>query len=102
MVTDEPAAMTVRAPDGSLSDAPVTASTWFADLAVGPGARVALLGDDELLLWDRGSGEESRLEVDHGVGGMCWSADEQELFCLSETEGVMAWDGSRWRMFDLP
>lgn len=102
-VTDEPTALTVIEADGSMREAPVTASTWFGDLAVGPGSRVALLGaDDELLLWDRDTDEETRLEVASDLGSMRWSPDESVLYCLSRSEGVMVWDGADWRSFDLP
>src|SRR5699024_10557315 len=61
VVTDEPPALTVIAADGSRRQASVTDSTRFADLAVGPGSRVALLGgDDELLLLDLDTEEETR------------------------------------------
>jgi len=103
VVTDEPAALSVIAPDGTVQGGPVTASTWFAELAVGPRGRVALLGaDDELLLWDRESGEETRLETDPDVGALCWSADGEELYALSRSQGVIVWDGETWRQFELP
>lgn len=103
VVTDEPPALTVIEADGSMREAPVTASTWFGDLAVGPGSRVALLGaDDELLLWDRDTDEETRPEAASDLGSMCWSPDESVLYCLSRSEGVMAWDGADWRSFELP
>ena len=90
--------------DGSVVEGPVTDSTWFAELAVGPGHRVALHADEELLLWDRESGEEFRHEIESesGVDSMVWSAAEDVLFCLSAREGVLAFDGTRWTAFDLP
>lgn len=103
VVTDEPAALTVIAPNGTTQDGPVTDTIWFPSLAVGTGQRVALLGgDDELLIWDRWTGEETRLEVSSELGALCWSLDESELYCLSTGTGVMVWDETGWRTFDLP
>lgn len=103
VVTDDPVTLTAVEPDGTTHEGPVTASTWFADLAVGPGHRAALLGaDDELLLWDRDTDEETRLEIESDIGSMRWSADERTLYCLSRSQGVLAWDGKDWRTFDLP
>lgn len=104
VVADEPRALMAVGTDGSVVEGPVTASTWFADLAVGPGHRVALHADDELVLWDRESNEGTRheIEVESGVDSMVWSAAEDVLFCLSSTEGVLAFDGTQWTAFDLP
>ena len=89
--------------DGTREQGPVTASAWFAELAVGPTRRVALLGaDDELLIWDRSTGEEIRLEADPHLRSMCWAPDETALHCLSDREGIRSWDGQEWRSFDLP
>lgn len=101
-VTDEPSALVVIGADGSMSEGPVTDSTWFAELAVGAGSRVALLSrDDELLIWDRSTGEEERLELSD-VDRLCWSPDESILYGLSIEKGVLAWDGETWSQFDLP
>ena len=104
VVADEPRALMAVGTDGSVAEGPVTTSTWFADLAVGPGHRVALHADEELLLWDRESGEESRHEIESesAVDSMVWSAAEDVLFCLSAKEGILAFDGTRWTAFDLP
>lgn len=103
LVTDEPTALTVIAPDGTAQEGPVTASTRFAELALGAGRRVALLrAYDELLLWDRETDEETRLEIDSDINALCWSADGSELYGLSPTQGVLAWDGETWRQFALP
>ncbi|MGO2557983.1 WD40 repeat domain-containing protein [Brachybacterium sp.] len=101
-VTDEPSALMVIGADGSMSEGPVTDSTWFAELAVGAGSRVALLGGDaELLIWDRSTGDEERLELSD-VDRLCWSPDESMLYGLSTEKGVLAWDGETWSQFDLP
>lgn len=104
VVADEPRALMAVGTDGSVVEGPVTTSTWFADLAVGPAHRVALHVDEELLLWDRESGEESRHEIgsESAVDSMVWSAGEDVLFCLSSREGILAFDGTRWTSFDLP
>lgn len=101
-VTDEPPALRVIGADGSMSEGPVTDSTWFSELAVGPGSKVALLSrDDELLIWDRSSGDETRIDG-RELDRLCWSPDESVLYGLSSEEGVMAWDGETWTPFDLP
>lgn len=103
VVTDEPAALTVIAPDGTTQAGPVTGTIWFPSLAVGTGRRIALLGgDDELLIWDRGTGEETRLEAAPDLSRLCWSLDESELYSLSTGTGVRVWDETGWRTFDLP
>ncbi|MCP6756150.1 hypothetical protein NL533_31480, partial [Klebsiella pneumoniae] len=68
VVADEPRALMAVGTDGSVVEGPVTDSTWFAELAVGPGHRVALHADEELLLWDRESGEEFRHEIESESG----------------------------------
>lgn len=101
-VTDEPSALVVIGADGSMSERPVTDNTWFAELAVGTGSKVALLSrDDELLIWDRSTEEETRPEF-LPLDRLCWSPDESVLYGLSRKEGVTAWDGENWRQFDLP
>ena len=101
VMTHEPTALTVIDADGETSKGPVTDSTWFGDLAVGSGTRVAMLCDDELLIWNRRSGEEQRLDGS-ALETLCWSPDERTLYGLSTETGAMAWDGARWRQFDLP
>lgn len=101
LLTDDPAALTVIAADGTRSEGPVTASARFPDLALGSRSRVAILSEDELLIWDRRSGEESRPDGAE-VGRVCWSPDESVLYGLTSQKGVAAWDGESWRPFDLP
>ena len=103
VIADDPPSLTVIAPDGSFSQGPAPASAWFADLAVGPGQRVAVRGaDDELVLWDRATGETTRPEVPVDTDLPLWAPDESELYLVSRTYGPMAWDGENWRQFELP
>lgn len=102
VVTDDPSALLVITQDGRIEDGPVPASPRFADLAVGPGGRIAVHRDHELLRWHRDSGEELRDELEASIDSMVWSADGQVLFCLSARDGVLALDASHVRTFDLP
>ena len=101
-LTHGPDSLTVIDPDGTMSEGPVTASTRFAELAVGSGSRVAIhSGEGELLIWDRATGEEMLLE-DVSLDSMCWSPDESVLYALHHESGAAAWDGQDWRQFELP
>lgn len=101
VLTHEPTALVVIDTNGRITKGPVTASTWFGELAVGTGTRVATLCDDELLIWNRRSDEKTRLDGS-ALKRICWSPDERILFGLSTEKGAMAWDGARWRQFALP
>lgn len=101
ILTDDPPALTVIAADGTRSDGPGVAPAQIPDLALGSGGRVAILSGDELLIWDRRSGEELRLDGSE-VARVCWSPDETVLYGLTRDKGVAAWDGESWRPFDLP
>lgn len=102
VVTDDPSALLVLGADGTLEEGPVPASTWFANLAVGPNGRIAVHSDHDLLRWDRTSGEEIRDELTAQIDSMVWSADGEVLYCLSAEEGVLALDAEGTRTFDLP
>ena len=102
VVTDKPSALLVLSQDGSLREGPVIESTWFVDLAVGPGGVIALHRDDELLRWNPRTGEELRDELAERTDSMVWSADGTVLYCLSAREGVLALDGADMRTFALP
>lgn len=101
ILTEAPSRLTVIAADGTRSEGPVVGSRRRPDLAVGSGSKVAILSEDELLIWDRRTGEESR-PGDSAVSRVCWSPDEDVLYGLSTEHGVAAWDGESWRPFDLP
>lgn len=101
-LTHEPDSLTVIDPDGTMSEGPVTASTQFAELAVGSGSRVAIhSGEGELMIWDRATGDQMLLE-DVSLDRMCWSPDESVLYALHHESGAAAWDGQDWRQFELP
>lgn len=103
VVTDEPTTLTLIRADGTREQGPVTDSARFAELAIGPRQRIAVRGGyEELLIWDRETGEETRLEIEMDVSSMRWAPDESALYCLSGRDGVSAWDGQEWRAFDLP
>ncbi|GAB2539208.1 WD40 repeat domain-containing protein [Brachybacterium huguangmaarense] len=103
VVADGPPSLREIAPDGTVREGPATASTWFSTLAVGARRRVALLsGQDELVVWDRTTGEELRSTAPDGMRTLRWSPDESRLYGLSPSQGAMAWDGKEWQAFDLP
>lgn len=101
-LTSGPDSLTVIDPEGTLSEGPVTASTQFAELAVGSGSMVAVhSGEGELLTWDRTTDEQVFLD-DIDTDRMCWSPDESTLYTLDSENGAAAWDGESWREFELP
>ena len=98
-----PPSLTEIAADGTVTSGPRTESTRVESLASGRGRRVALLDQNhELLLWNRRTGEERRIEVPGDVSSVAWSARAGTLFCLSSSEGVLTYRSSRWHPFDLP
>lgn len=102
-VTDDPPALLAVETNGVLMPGPVPPSAFFMLLATGPGPRIAVMDPgSELLIWNRLTGTESRFDAPEGVQSMVWSSSGDVLYCLTVSEGVLAFDGTDWRTFDLP
>ena len=101
-LTEEPSAIQVIAPDGAVSTGPQLDTASAEDLIAGPDGKVLITErSDALLLWDRGTDSVEELPRQE-TQQWCFSPDGATLYGLSETEGVMAWDGSQWQALDMP
>ena len=101
-LAEKPSAVQVVAPDGTVSTGPELEPGWWGDLVAGPDGKVLITErSDALLLWDRTTDRVEELPRQE-TQQWCFSPDGATLYGLSETEGVMAWDGSQWQAFDMP
>lgn len=101
-LSEEPSAVQVIAPDGTVSTGPELEPGWSGDLVAGPGGKVLVTErGDTLLLWDLEADSVDELPRQETTQ-WCFSPDGARLYGLSETAGVMVWDGSGWIAFELP
>lgn len=101
-LAEDPSAVQVIRPDGTVDTGPELTSGWFGDLVAGPDGKVVVTDRaDTLLLWDSVRDEVEELPREETTQ-WCFSPDGDTLYGLSQAQGVMAWDGSGWTVFEIP
>lgn len=93
-------------PGGEPEPAPTPLGLDAGVIAVSSsGDRVAVVGthDIRVMIWDRSTGERQDLRRTAGSPGpLAWSPEADVLYGASPVEGLVAWDGTDWTVFELP
>lgn len=95
----------LRDADGSTRTLPGPEGYDSSEFVAATDGRIAMIASsgDAVAVWDlQTDGVEELSGAPARTEKLAWSPDASVLYALSTTDGVMAWDGSSWRGFDLP
>lgn len=103
--TNAPAALRVLEQDRTLQDVSIPLDAGLATLTAASDGTVAGVSDRNggVLVWDRAADQHRDLpSLGAPISRLQWAPHKPVLYGASPNEGVVAWEGTAWRRFELP